>query len=763
MKFSTALFVLITYLCSFTIMGQESVFSEIELSSASDIAQLAAEGFAIDHPNIDENNSIKLLVSETELQRLEVLGIPHTITIADYKVHYLQQRAEDANFPITRNATLAQGFDLGSMGGFYTYDEMVTKLDEMKTDFPNLITAKTSIGTTAEGRDIWMVKISDNPDIDEPEPTAYFDALHHAREPLSMATTIHFMFYLLENYASNLEVQYLVNNRELYFVPVVNPDGYVFNETTDPTGGGLWRKNRKVTSPDCFGVDLNRNYGFGYNNNPGCSSADPCSNVYRGESAFSELESQATATLLADIQPNTAFSTHSTFGTYLMPYGYDTSPPDYEIYSEWASVFLAENDYSYGVTFQILGYTSCGTTRDYLHSEGIYGWTPEIDGQGFWPMPSTIFELVEENVRPMLYQSYISGAYLDVQSHTQVDDAIPGETMELLVELKNIGLENTGTDVNVQLSIDSQLISWQSSVDYGTINARERKENTTTPFLIEILPGFDQQFFNVEIIPFQDGVPNESITIPIFIGERSILFSDTAENGANNWTPSGNNLPWGITNDDSYSGSNCFADSAGGNQMNETLNYFELNVPLDFSSTTGPVLSFMSKFALDFADITTLETSIDGGVIWETLASYIKNESWNMKNISLVAFNGEDEVRFRFKMETNESIPGDGFYFDDFTITDYEEEILNVSEESQYYTISALPNPFSTEVIVSSPDGSDFDVTLYDVQGREIKGSVVSKNGNAGFKNLDVLMTGIYFARIETAQGQQLSIQLIKE
>jgi hypothetical protein len=88
---------------------------------------------------------------------------------------------------------------------------------------------------------------------------------------------------------------------------------------------------------------------------------------------------------------------------------------------------------------------------------------------------------------------------------------------------------------------------------------------------------------------------------------------------------------------------------------------------------------------------------------------------------------------------------------------------LNVSEDSQYYTISALPNPFSTEVIVSSPDGSDFDVTLYDVQGREIKGSVVSKNGNAGFKNLDVLMTGIYFARIETAQGQQLSIQLIKE
>ncbi len=178
-------------------------------------------------------------------------------------------------------------------------------------------------------------------------------------------------------------MQYLVNNRELYFVPVVNPDGYVYNETTDPNGGGLWRKNRNVDAGGCVGVDLNRNYGFGFNNNADCSSGDPCSGVYRGTGPFQESETQAVSNLLSQIQPKTAFSTHSTAGTYLMPYGYDTSPPDFEIYSEWAYEFLDENDYTYGVTFQILNYTSCGTTRDYLHSEGIYGWTPEIDGLGF--------------------------------------------------------------------------------------------------------------------------------------------------------------------------------------------------------------------------------------------------------------------------------------------------------------------------------------------------------------------------------------------
>ncbi len=158
------------------------------------------------------------------------------------------------------------------------------------------------------------------------------------------------------------------------------------------------------------------------------------------------------------------------------------------------------------------------------------------------------------------------------------------------------------------------------------------------------------------------------ITIPIFIGERTTLFNDTAENGAANWISSGNNLQWGVTNDDSYSGTTCFTDSAGGNQLNNTLNFFELNQSFDFSTTTGPLLSFMAKFALAAGDFTSLETSIDGGTNWEVFEIYTANESWNMKNYSLAQFNGQIDVRFRFKMQSNESIPGDGFYFDDFKI-----------------------------------------------------------------------------------------------
>jgi len=71
-----------------------------------------------------------------------------------------------------------------------------------------------------------------------------------------------FMWYLLENYSTNPDVKYLVDNLELYFIPDMNPDGYAYNYLTDPGGGGMWRKNRKRLWRRNIGVDLNRNFGY---------------------------------------------------------------------------------------------------------------------------------------------------------------------------------------------------------------------------------------------------------------------------------------------------------------------------------------------------------------------------------------------------------------------------------------------------------------------------------------------------------------------
>jgi len=106
-----------------------------------------------------------------------------------------------------------------------------------------------------------------------------------------MTSTIYYMWYLLENYASNDEIKYLVDETEMYFVPLLNPDGYIYNQTTDPNGGGMWRKNRRPNSDGTFGVDLNRNYSHGWGTTG--ISWNTSDDTYPGTSAFSEPETQA--------------------------------------------------------------------------------------------------------------------------------------------------------------------------------------------------------------------------------------------------------------------------------------------------------------------------------------------------------------------------------------------------------------------------------------------------------------------------------------
>ena len=87
------------------------------------------------------------------------------------------------------------------------------------------------------------------------------DSLHHSREPQGMQSSLWFLLYMLEEYGNDPLATYLVNEREIYFVPCVNPDGYEYNRQIAPGGGGLWRKNRRDNG-NSTGVDLNRNYPF---------------------------------------------------------------------------------------------------------------------------------------------------------------------------------------------------------------------------------------------------------------------------------------------------------------------------------------------------------------------------------------------------------------------------------------------------------------------------------------------------------------------
>ncbi len=398
MKFKLLLIVVVTtvFALSFRVMQNDKSpyerYSTVKvfLNSQEDIRTLQMNDIDIEHFRGSVEDGIVIVVNQVELGRLKNTGFRYEVTIPDMDEFYKNRAPSTmAELQISENVKLldnVNSFGYGSMGGYYTYTEVVQKLDSMRLQYPNLISLKQDIATTTEGRKVWAVKISDNPNVNESatEPAIYFDGLHHAREPQGMASLMYFMYWLLDNYATNPEAAYLVNNREIYFIPVVNPDGYVYNQTTNPNGGGSWRKNRR-NNTGSYGVDLNRNYSYkwGYDNIG--SSNNPSSDTYRGPSAASEPEISGIQNFINTIHPQISFSMHSVANRVLNPYGYADSIIVFEKYSEFANEFTANTTYLYGTVSQMLSYTSNGTTRDYFQSVGSMCWVVECAGSGFWP------------------------------------------------------------------------------------------------------------------------------------------------------------------------------------------------------------------------------------------------------------------------------------------------------------------------------------------------------------------------------------------
>ena len=111
-------------------------------------------------------------------------GLQFEVRIPNMEEHAAADLAQYGPFEELPNPPLGQG----AMGGHYTLAQVISILDTFAANYPSICAPKVSLGQTHEGRDIWMVKISDNVGVDENEPEVLFDALHHAREPLSMET-----------------------------------------------------------------------------------------------------------------------------------------------------------------------------------------------------------------------------------------------------------------------------------------------------------------------------------------------------------------------------------------------------------------------------------------------------------------------------------------------------------------------------------------------------------------------------------------------
>jgi murein tripeptide amidase MpaA len=177
---------------------------------------------------------VEVIADDAELQRMTAAGLRYRVEVRDLE-KTIGDRLARYQMPMSLTPSVGQG----AMGGHYTLAQMEAILDEFARKHPAICTQKVSLGKSHENRDIWMIKISDNVQVDENEPEVLYDALHHAREPLSMTTTLLFMDWLLSEYGKDPIATFIVDQRELYFVPCVNPDGYEYKLQQQPQ----WRRH----------------------------------------------------------------------------------------------------------------------------------------------------------------------------------------------------------------------------------------------------------------------------------------------------------------------------------------------------------------------------------------------------------------------------------------------------------------------------------------------------------------------------------------
>lgn len=385
---------------------------------------------------------VDLLVDETQMDKLKLLGFNFEI----------KQTTEQLEKNMVAGKTI---------NGYRTYSDLLTELQLLEATYP-AICKLYDIGDSRGkeylnagnssylnyNHDIWALKVSDNVDIEEDEPGIFYLGNHHAREPISLEVNMYILNYILSNYGSDPAITNSVNSKQIWFVPLVNPNGHkIVIDETDV----WWRKNIRDnntnnqldfgSTPD--GVDPNRNYSWEWGGQG--SSGDFYSETYRGPSPSSEPEIQAVKSLMDIHHFVTGLTYHSYGELVLYPFGYanNTHAPDRNALQELAVAMAGSipaagsGTYTPQESWEL--YPAAGVTDDYAYGEhGIFCYTIELATQ-FIPASTQINGICQNNLQAALTllnrsdQSCLTGL---------VTDALTG--LPVVAEIYIDGIDNTG-------------------------------------------------------------------------------------------------------------------------------------------------------------------------------------------------------------------------------------------------------------------------------------------------------------------------------
>ncbi|XP_012712707.3 carboxypeptidase B2 [Fundulus heteroclitus] len=327
---------------------------------------------------IKEQTQVHLYVPANSSQTVNDLLHRHSIT---YEV--MLSNADEIIEMQMRNDSTDPRSGVTFYQRYHTLEDIYDWINRTAKDYPDTVKV-ILVGSSHEKRPLYALKLSLN---SRPNKKAmWIDCGIHAREWISPAFCLFFVHYSLVFYNQNQAMTQILDNMDVYVLPVMNPDGYKYTWTNDR----MWRKNRfpKKGTP-CIGVDLNRNFDANW-----CTrgaSDYPCSEIYCGAFPESEPESQAVANFLRSHKDSIQIylSIHSYSQMLLMPYSCTMDEAEnhselYEMVKQAAENIRRyyRNIYTYGPGAKTI-YLAPGGSDDWAHMLGIkYSFTFELQDRG---------------------------------------------------------------------------------------------------------------------------------------------------------------------------------------------------------------------------------------------------------------------------------------------------------------------------------------------------------------------------------------------
>ncbi len=438
------------------------------------------------------------------------------IVVSEIEYHELLAQGYDVVITQTEQQMKNNLKGLTDLDGYIDYEQMLAELQQIELDYPN-ICKLYDIGESRGKQysdagnsnyddyyhEIWAMKVSDNVEIEEDEPSIYYLSEHHAREPISLEVNMAVLNHIIDNYGTDPEITDNVDNTQIWFVPLVNPNGHKI--VTDEIYT-MWRKNICDNNGNGSintgyyaedGVDPNRNYSWEW----GGASTDWTSETYQGTSAFSEPETQAVEALIENHHFVAGISYHSYSELVLYPFGYEDGvvAPDQaaleELAIDMAVTIPAQNGGNYTPMPGWDLYPCTGTTDDYTYgTHGVFSFTIELATE-FIPPAGQVAGICEDNIEAaMILLDRVNGSILT----GNITDSDTDEPLEAMIFID--GIDDSGVYREPYMS-NEEFGSYYRLLTNGSYDVTISAYGYDSQTFEDVVIDDDVTTFDVELVP----------------------------------------------------------------------------------------------------------------------------------------------------------------------------------------------------------------------------------------------------------------------